>query len=56
MKLTSQENTIMINESDWKDNQENRFLVSQGVDKQIQEREYDESGFTNIDDIDWDTL
>lgn len=37
-------------------NQETRFLVSQGVDKQIRQRENDESGFTNVDDIDWDTL
>lgn len=46
----------MICKSDLNDNQETRFLVSHGVDKQIQEREYDESGFTNIDDIDWDSL
>lgn len=47
---------VIIGEDDWKAIQETLFLVNQGVDKQIKERENDGSGFTDIDDIDWDNL
>ena len=36
--------------------QETIFLAEHGVDKVIKERETDNSGWTDVDDIDWNKL
>lgn len=53
---SGEKGAVVIGEDDWKSIQETLFLVNQGVDKQIKERENDNSGFTDVDDINWDQL
>ncbi|WP_367341250.1 type II toxin-antitoxin system Phd/YefM family antitoxin [Limosilactobacillus sp.] len=52
----NEKGAVIIGEDDWNAIQETLFLVNNGVDKQIKEREQDDSGFTDVDDIDWDKL
>lgn len=47
---------VVIGEDDWHAIKETLFLINNGVDKQVKEREQDDSGFTDVDDIDWDKL
>lgn len=47
---------VLVNKSDWDAIQETLYLYSTGTLATVAERENDESGFTMIDDIDWDSL
>ena len=53
---SGEKGAVVIGEDDWKAIQETLFLVNQDVDKQIKERENDNSGFTDVDEIDCDQL
>lgn len=53
---SNEKGAVVIGEDDWNAIQETLFLVNNGVDKQIKDREQDDSGFTDVDDIDWDNL
>lgn len=50
------ESAVLIDSDDWNAIQETLFLAERGVDKVIKEREADKSGWTDVDDIDWDKL
>lgn len=50
------ESAILVSKKDWNSLQETLYLAQNGVAKVVQEREKDNSGFTDIDDIDWDKL
>lgn len=45
-----------VNKLDCDATQETRYLESNGVGKVVRKREKDDSGFTDIDDINWDKL
>lgn len=49
-------NAVIIGLEDWKSIQETIYLESTGTMDKVREREKDNSGTTNIDDIDWDNL
>lgn len=49
-------NAVLISLEDWQSIQETLLLEQTGVLDQVREREKDDSGFTNIDEIDWDNL
>lgn len=49
-------NAVIIGQSDWESIQETLFLESTGTLETVREREKDNSGFINIDDLDWDNL
>lgn len=50
------EDAVLISKSDWDAIQETMYLENAGVGKIVREREKDDSGFTDIDDLDWDKL
>lgn len=50
---SDEKGAILIGEDDWNAIQETLFLVNQGVDQQIREREHE--GFTDFDEM-WDEL
>lgn len=50
------ESAVIIGKKDWEAMQETLYLEQTGVGKIVREREKDDSGFTDIDDIDWDSL
>lgn len=50
------EDAVLISKSDWDAIQETMYLENSGVGKVVREREKDNSGFTDVDDIDWDKL
>lgn len=50
------EDAVLISKADWDAIQETMYLENAGVGKVVREREKDDSGFTDIDDIDWDKL
>lgn len=52
----SENNAVLIGLSDWRAIQETLFLEQTGTLDKVKEREKDDSGFTNIEDIDWDNL
>ncbi|MGR3847415.1 prevent-host-death protein, partial [Staphylococcus aureus] len=52
----AENNAVIIGLEDWKSIQETMYLVSTGTMDKVREREKDNSGTTNIDDIDWDNL
>lgn len=52
----SDNSAVIISKDDWDSIQETLYLESTGVMNKVREREQDDSGFTNIDDIDWDKL
>lgn len=52
----SENNAVLIGLSDWRAIQETLYLEQTGTLDVIKEREKDESGFTDIDEIDWDSL
>ncbi len=52
----NENNAVLISLEDWKSIQETLLLEQTGVLDQVRKREKDESGFTNVDDIDWDSL
>ncbi|OTE88232.1 prevent-host-death protein, partial [Escherichia coli] len=41
---------------DWRAIQETLFLEQTGTLEKVRDREKDDSGFTDIDDIDWQAL
>ncbi|NLB19302.1 MAG: type II toxin-antitoxin system Phd/YefM family antitoxin [Clostridium sp.] len=49
-------NAVLISLDDWQSIQETLLLQQTGVLDQVRKREKDDSGFTNIDEIDWDNL
>ena len=49
-------NAVLISKEDFDAIMETMYLESNGVGKTVRKREKDNSGFTNIDDIDWDSL
>ncbi len=50
------ESAVLISKADWRALQETLYLEENGVGKVVRKREKDNSGFTNIDDVDWDKL
>ncbi|BEJ47315.1 type II toxin-antitoxin system Phd/YefM family antitoxin (plasmid) [Staphylococcus epidermidis] len=53
---SSENSAVLIWLDDWKSIQETLYLESTGTMEKVRERESDNSGFTNVDDIDWDNL
>lgn len=49
-------NAVLISLDDWQSIQETLMLEQTGVLDEVRKREKDDSGFTNVDDIDWDSL
>lgn len=49
-------NAVIISQEDWQSIQETLFLEQTGVMDTVRKRETDESGFTDIDDLDWDNI
>ena len=47
---------VIVNKKDWELIQETLYLFTTGMLDKVLEREKDDSGFTNVDEIDWDTL
>ncbi|MGF0107483.1 type II toxin-antitoxin system Phd/YefM family antitoxin [Staphylococcus hominis] len=52
----SENNAVLIGLGDWKSIQETLYLESTGTMETVRKRENDNSGVTNIDDIDWDNF
>ena len=52
----SENNAVLISLDDWQSIQETLMLEQTGVLDKVRKREKDDSGFTNVDDIDWDKL
>ena len=51
-----EEDAVLISKSDWDAIQETMYLENNGVGDVVRQREKDDSGFTDIDEIDWDKL
>jgi prevent-host-death family protein len=47
-------NAVLISLEDWQSIKETLLLQQTGVLDQVRKREKDDSGFTNVDEIDWD--
>lgn len=47
---------VIISKEDWESIEETLHLIQTGTLEKVQKREEDNSGFTNVDDIDWDEL
>lgn len=47
---------VVVGKQDWESIEETLYLIQTGVMEKVQQRENDKSGFTDIDDIDWDEL
>lgn len=52
----SDNNAVLIGLDDWRAIQETLFLEQTGTLDAVRAREKDDSGFTNVDEIDWDNL
>ena len=52
----SEKNAVIISQKDWDSIQETLYLETTGTMDKVREREKDNSGYTNIDDLDWDNL
>lgn len=52
----SENNAVIVSQEDWDGIQEMLFLEYTGTMDKVRAREKDDSGYTNIDDIDWDNL
>lgn len=52
----SENNAVLIGLDDWRAIQETLFLEQTGTLDVVRSREKDDSGFTNVDEIDWDNL
>lgn len=52
----SENNAVIVSQKGWNSIQETLFLESNGTMDKVREREKDDSGYTNIDDLDWDNL
>ena len=51
-----EEDAVLISKGDWDAIQETMYLENNGVGDVVRQREKDDSGFTDIDEIDWDKL
>ena len=51
-----EEDAVLISKSDWDAIQETMYLENNGVGDVVRQREKDDSGFTDIDEIDWDKM
>lgn len=49
-------NAVLIGRKDWESIKETLYLKQQGVIDAVREREKDNSGYTDIDDLDWNNL
>ena len=49
-------NAVLISLENWESIKETLLLEQTGVLDQVRKREKDDSGFTDIDEIDWDNL
>ena len=49
-------NAVLISLENWESIKETSLLEQTGVLDQVRKREKDDSGFTDIDEIDWDNL
>lgn len=49
-------NAVLISLKDWQSIKETLLLEQTGVLDKVRKREKDDSGFTNIDEIDWDKI
>ena len=52
----SENNAVIIGQKDWNSIQETLYRESTGTMDKVRERENDSSGFTDIDDLDWDNI
>lgn len=52
----SENNAVLIGLDDWRAIQETLFLEQTGTLDIVREREKDDSGFTDVDEINWDNL
>lgn len=52
----SESDAVIIGLEDWNSIQETMYLEATGTMNKVRDREKDNSGKTNIDDIDWDNL
>ncbi|KFI44955.1 Antitoxin component YafN of the YafNO toxin-antitoxin module, PHD/YefM family [Bifidobacterium bohemicum] len=50
------EEAVVVNRADWNSIVETLYLESTGTLSAVEKRRADNSGTTDIDDIDWDTL
>jgi len=48
--------TVLVNKKDWDAIQETLYLYSTGTLATVARREKDDSGFTEVDDLDWGAL
>lgn len=53
---SSENNAVLISLEDWQSIQETLMLEQTGVLDEVRRRDKDDSGFTKVDDIDWDKL
>lgn len=51
-----EKSAVVIGKQDWESIEETLYLVQTGTMEKVQQREKDNSGFTDLDDIDWDEL
>ncbi|MBM6615347.1 type II toxin-antitoxin system Phd/YefM family antitoxin [Desemzia sp. RIT804] len=49
-------NAVLISRKDWDSIKETLYLQQVGVMDKVREREMDDSGFTDVDEVDWDNL
>lgn len=47
---------VLISKDDWNSIAETLLLEQTGVMDKVRKRERDDSGFTDIDEVDWDSL
>lgn len=52
----NENNAVLISLEDWNSIQETLVLEQSGVLDRVRKREKDDSGFTDITEIDWDNL
>ena len=52
----SENNAVIISQKDWDSIQETLYLETTGTMDKVREREKDNSGYTNVVDLDWDNL
>lgn len=51
-----EKSAVVIGKQDWESIEETLYLVQTGTMEKVQQREKDNSGFTDLNDIDWDEL
>lgn len=51
-----EKSAVVIGKQDWESIEETLYLIQTGTMEKVQQREKDNSGFTDLDDIDWDEL